>query len=482
MGLNHFLNSKKWYEYEAENSRIFGSSGKKKQKKQMVETRPVHGCGLGLFSKAAVSSGGPLFTEVPAYTMQNTGNRRLVTACAFCHRYVGSVNTQIETIFQEDRFVHVAAELASHARDWSKIAGNYDSEVVRCTQGCGEVYCSTRCRADQFEHSHNFLCVGQLQENAPLMEFKYHALEYYETMLLAATIFANLINRTRAGMDMRSMMQELLGFTQQPLEHACRAPPGRPKDDEFMEHTQKVVETGFTLLRDHFNSLDLPLTARELFTSSEFFSRILGMFELNNVDIEISHPLQGVFQHLAATAYTNADHEALTTLLREKAVVMRCVWGKDTTGILDSDSEAYESEDDDNMEHDHHNHHHDHDHDHEMQIDDNIEEIRKEVSKLDLIELSNLAWPAFHGTAFSQLVSRCNHACDPNGKVEYLAGSRELTCQAQRDVPENTEIRISYIDQFRPLQYRQRKLREYGFDCECAKCQQEAANVLSQGG
>ena len=60
--------------------------------------------------------------------------------------------------------------------------------------GCGEKYCSEKCRDEAFTQYHNLLCVGQLSSTAhPLYQYKKYALENNELLLIVAQYLARII-------------------------------------------------------------------------------------------------------------------------------------------------------------------------------------------------------------------------------------------------------------------------------------------------
>ena len=84
-----------------------------------------------------------------------------------------------------------AAAAAADAQEGKEGAGEEeDSEgiellsgpVVWCSAGCGEAYCSEKCRADAEASGHYLLCTGHITEEEaegghPLLDFKRHAVQ-----------------------------------------------------------------------------------------------------------------------------------------------------------------------------------------------------------------------------------------------------------------------------------------------------------------
>jgi len=262
----------------------------------------------------------------------------------------------LEVLFGEARFAPVLSSVADLVQRWDAELGGGNA-VVRCKQGCGEIYCSEACRDAHFSHSHNLLCTGPVdREDHPLLRFKYHALEHADTLLLAAQVMSHLINRAMASGGgaavIQGIMAEMLGFCHAPFREACRAPPGRDKDTEFLAHTDAVVNEAARLLHEAL-SIHAPIESATLFANGAgFFSEVLGLFEYNNIDIEVESPI-GPFllrqaQALVGASATNPQAAAhltvLERLLKEKEWVMKCVWGEETTGIYPDDVVAEEIE------------------------------------------------------------------------------------------------------------------------------------------
>lgn len=431
--------------------------------------------------------------------MQHTGNRRLVAACARCCGFIGSVQAQLEVVFGEARFAPLLAGLGDLPQRWQELAGEGRGNMVRCSQGCGEIYCSEACRDAHFQHSHNLLCVGPLQsEDHPLIRFKYHAIEHADTLLLAAQVLAFIVNRARSmggGAEVtQKLMRELLCFCHAPFREACRPPPGRAKDADFFSHTEAIVGEAARLLKEALEP-HAPVEVATIFQSGgAFFSEVLGMFEYNNIDVEVASPLSLLFEAVAKAfaAKSSVEPQAVTglqqleALLREKEWVMRCVWGEETTGIYVDEIDvasaaqtvtapggsAAASETDAAMEAA------------AEQGDDQrlatvaMSQARADVAKMSFEQLVQAAWPVLHGTALYSSVARMNHSCAPNVKVAFHGNSAKITATSILGVGTGDELCICYVDQEADVQTRRRRLLEYGFTCSCPRCQSEDSGAL----
>ena len=82
------------------------------------------------------------------------------------------------------------------------------------------------------------------------------------------------------------------------------------------------------------------------------------------------------------------------------------------------------------------------------------------------------------GSALYAIQSACNHSCRPNAEPTFRQSNHTLFLVATRDIEENQEIFISYLDECalsRSRHSRRKILREnYLFICQCSKCLEEA--------
>ena len=91
----------------------------------------------------------------------------------------------------------------------------------------------------------------------------------------------------------------------------------------------------------------------------------------------------------------------------------------------------------------------------------------------------------FDGTAHFSMISKMNHSCEPNIVVLYKTSgwgrNHPLVayCVALRDISEGEELTISYIDTDANYLERQLALANYGFQCKCAKCENERDGTMS---
>jgi len=205
----------------------------------------------------------------------------------------------------------------------------------------------------------------------------------------------------------------------------------------------------------------------------------LGLFEYNNIDLEVSSPLGELLLQRAKTLLVmgpEAHPELLQmeALLREKEWVMRCVWGEETTGIFcDDELETTGT----NGQTDHLMQAMEQGND-EQVANAAMAQARAEVAQMSLESLLKGAWPSMHGTALFASVARMNHSCAPNVKVTFPKNSSQLLATSVLNVSPGDELCLCYINQEADVQTRRRRLLEYGFTCCCTRCLAEDSASL----
>lgn len=72
--------------------------------------------------------------------------------------------------------------------------------------------------------------------------------------------------------------------------------------------------------------------------------------------------------------------------------------------------------------------------------------------------------------ALFPIISRINHACNPNSFVMFSQTGFSLGIKAYRDIEPGEEITISYLLLGQPSDKRQEGLKRWGFKCSCSLC------------
>ena len=84
------------------------------------------------------------------------------------------------------------------------------------------------------------------------------------------------------------------------------------------------------------------------------------------------------------------------------------------------------------------------------------------------------------GSGLYVLQSSINHSCSPNATVEFPHSNSSLVVRACRDIRQDEEICIAYLDEChleRSRHSRQKALSSlYLFACKCDKCQQQVGD------
>lgn len=78
------------------------------------------------------------------------------------------------------------------------------------------------------------------------------------------------------------------------------------------------------------------------------------------------------------------------------------------------------------------------------------------------------------------LHSHMNHSCEPNVSVRHLHQREALariTVLTRREILPGEELTITYVDPEMSYLERRRALGEWGFVCNCARCEKEAKEV-----
>ncbi|KAJ1418125.1 Zinc finger, MYND-type [Sesbania bispinosa] len=193
--------------------------------------------------------------------------------------------------------------------------------AVPCPGGCGEAYyCSTSCAEADWESSHSLLCTGEGSDTAPrgaLLKFIKHANETNDIFLLAAKAISSTILRYRrikancleeqvkyeTSCDPNQCNLSLLLEAWRPISMGhkkrwwdCIALPDDIDSSDEASFRMQIKELAF-------ESLQLLKTAIfdkecEPLFSLEIYGHIIGMFELNNLDLVVASPVEDYFLYI----------------------------------------------------------------------------------------------------------------------------------------------------------------------------------------
>ena len=413
--------------------------------------------GRGVFATRNFAAGERVLSEAPLVGAQHETNKRHARTCACCFRFVGSVEREIgrRLLDKLDDDGEVATssgslpggltigDVVKLACGEAKLPGSENfagPDPVACVGQCSaHVYCSERCRDDDWNMHERMLCLGErgtARNKQALEEFYAHASETNDIFIVAAKVVANMCVRAMEAKrthdatqssgksvvdeDEERVMQKVYDYARLPyavVHNApwweCVATPDDCEDDEVAETDFR--NTLYTLANDSLDLLrhawnDVAETYPRIF-EIETYGRIIGAFELNNLELVVESPTENYF--LAVDAMPHGDEKNAVTRL--------------TQPLLDA-----------------------------LDVDYDVPCI---------------------GTALFSIQSGFNHDCEPNAAPLKDESDKTGACVivARRPIAAGEEITISYLadssNQTRDA--RQDALADYGFTCRCERCERE---------
>ncbi|KAK7324781.1 hypothetical protein VNO77_28620 [Canavalia gladiata] len=202
--------------------------------------------------------------------------------------------------------------------------------AIPCPGGCGEAYyCSTSCAEADFESSHSLLCTGESCDPArreALLEFIKHANDTNDIFLLAAKAISYTILRYHK-LKAFSLEEQVKYDTSCVSNHCnlsllleawrpismghkrrwwdCIALPDDVDSSDEASFRMQIKELAF-------ESLQLLKTAIfdkecEPLFSLEIYGHIIGMFELNNLDLVVASPVEDYFLYIDDLTYPDKE-------------------------------------------------------------------------------------------------------------------------------------------------------------------------------
>lgn len=209
--------------------------------------------------------------------------------------------------------------------------------VVRCAGGCGEVYyCSKSCAEADWELSHCLLCTGESSGSLcreALLKFIQHANETNDIFLLAAKVISFTILKYRK-LKVAHLKERERCATPKVADHSdifllleawkpismghkrrwwdCVALPDDVDSSDEAAFRMQLRELAFTSLQ----LLKAAIFGKEcepLF-SLEIYGHIIGMFELNNLDLVVASPVEDYFLYIDDLPYPEKQEAEKITL------------------------------------------------------------------------------------------------------------------------------------------------------------------------
>jgi len=319
--------------------------------------------------------------------------------------------------------------------------------AIACVGGCDiNAYCGEVCRDEAWKEHEAFLCLGssgRARDKRALAEFYAHAGETNDIFTLAAKAVVHMCSRsmdaeakaaTAIGRDQTlhggggkstvsvdSALDELRAiedYARLPYAAVANAPwwecVATPEDCEDEEAELEFRKTLRTLANDSLELLRLALSdlasAYPRFFELETYGRLIGAFELNNLELVVESPVENYF--LAIDAAPEGE---------EKRAAMRV-----TQPLLDALDTDY-----------------------------------------DIPCLGTALFSVQSGFNHD-----CDPNAQPLKGEEDVTGACVIV--ARKHIAAGEEITISYLDDDeKSRDERQDALADYGFVCRCARCEEE---------
>jgi hypothetical protein len=248
----------------------------------------------------------------------------------------------------------------------------------------------------------------------PLPRFIAHARASNEIFEMAAKAVAQVLCKLD-GVPLESIQavyaEAMIPFVGPPWWEAVATPDDVTDEIGFRRTLRQLVTESWTLLASVLGQY-APADC-PLFQSPKAYATIVGAFERRNVAVQVASPVEEYF--LAIDGMDEGEEKARVTAL--------------TAPVLDALDASYAT--------------------------------------------------AFDGIGLFPLQATMNHTCEPNVSLLKEEGEEErdgrVVARLSRDVAQGEELCNAYVDVSLPLRRRRRELREYGFECMCARCIREEA-------
>lgn len=308
-----------------------------------IQVKPTNDYGKGVYAEMDFKEGDLVLKDQMLVGVQHSSNKIDCLVCGCCFRFIGSIELQIgrklylqslgnpKDCFQNCSSVsfgnkfHLPSESVESLMH-EKLALPYSKNfplptIVNCPGGCKEVYyCSESCAQADWDVCHSLLCTGEgsksLSKKA-LLKFTEHANETNDIFLLAAKAISFTIlryrklkpehNKEKAKNHISDVLDNhsysLLLKAWRPLSMGykrrwwdCIALPDDvdtcDEADFRMQIRQLAFESLELLKAAIYDEECLPLF------SLEIYGHVIGMFELNNLDLVVASPVEDYFLHI----------------------------------------------------------------------------------------------------------------------------------------------------------------------------------------
>lgn len=314
--------------------------------------------GKGVFAVKGFKEGDLILKDQMLVGAQHSSNKMDCLVCSFCFRFIGSIELQIgrklylqqlgvsvnhtecdmeeEDNFSDGENSGACASTSSPGKKVEFPRGIVESlmngelklpysdkfslpPAVPCAGDCGEAYyCSELCAQADWETSHSLLCTGEKSESVSreaLLEFIQHANETNDIFLLAMKAISSTVLRYRklktTFLEERGKLKNVSGCMVSPALFEAWKPISMGHKRRWWDYMALPVDVESSeeeAFRAQIRSLafsSLQLLKAAIFDkeceplfSLEIYGHVIGMFELNNLDLVVASPVEDYFLYI----------------------------------------------------------------------------------------------------------------------------------------------------------------------------------------
>lgn len=315
---------------------------------QLISSRRCHGLlvkhngtfGKGVYANSEFQEDELILKDEILVGIQHSSNKVDCLVCSFCFRFIGSVEKQIgrKLYFKNMGLSGCCGGGGGDSSESS--SSNHNSlpqgvvsslmngemalphtdkfplpSPLSCPGGCQEAfYCSGSCAEADWESSHSLLCTGERSESISrevLGEFIKHSNETNDIFLLAAKAIAFTILRYRKlkaehvnkqakqSVSKQSLLLEAwkpvsVGYKRRWWDCIALPDDVDPSDEgAFRTQIKDLACTSLELLKTAIFDKEC-----EALFSLDIYGNIIGMFELNNLDLVVASPVEDYFLYI----------------------------------------------------------------------------------------------------------------------------------------------------------------------------------------
>ncbi|XP_013699043.2 histone-lysine N-methyltransferase ATXR2-like [Brassica napus] len=312
---------------------------------QLISSRRCHGLlvkhngtfGKGVYANSEFQEDELILKDEILVGIQHSSNKVDCLVCSFCFRFIGSVEKQIG---RKLYFKNMGLSGCCGGGGSESSTSNHNSlpqgvvsslmngemalphtdkfplpSPLSCPGGCQEAfYCSGSCAEADWESSHSLLCTGERSESISREargEFIKHSNETNDIFLLAAKAIAFTILRYRKlkaehvnkqakqSVSKQSLLLEAwkpvsVGYKRRWWDCIALPDDVDPSDEgAFRTQIKDLACTSLELLKTAIFDKEC-----EALFSLDIYGNIIGMFELNNLDLVVASPVEDYFLYI----------------------------------------------------------------------------------------------------------------------------------------------------------------------------------------